>query len=321
MKNIFLSLVVAALIGVPFATARDATAVQVTVKHQPGKPVVAQKLPLHNAQSMSVEGVMQNHKTGGWHVVNVPVKVEGYSKKKDANGAPLPVHYIPSLTLKIHLLFAHQNEKAKAPSGLLVSKELNYVDIAVPKDADKKGVKENEIYAGVFISPSDAWKINEKAKGELSGALVAYAVEASFNGANCINPDKSKHPQAYVMDKQLERAWNLDGKWWGRSSDTHGVSLRSVKETPFAYSYAAFYPESAPLTAAGTASTTASSSAEGVADSKPTTTTDADSAAETPAETDSSSATEDSTDVDADSATGKKRSKGKRRGTRRGSSL
>lgn len=320
MKNIFLSLVVAALFSVPFATARDATAVQVTVKHQPGKPVVAQKLSLHNAQGMNVEGVMQNHKTGGWHVVNIPLKVEGYSKKKDANGDPLPVHYIPSLTLKIHLLFAHQNEKAKTPSALLVSKELNYVDIAVPKDAGKQGVKENEIYAGVFISPSDAWKINEKAKGELSGALVAYAVEASFNGANCINSDKSKHPQAYVMDKQLERVWNLDGKWWGRSSDTHGVSLRSVMETPFAYSYAAFYPESAPLAAAGAASATVSSSSEGGADSKSTTATDAASTEETSAETDSSSANEDNSGVDDDSTTGKKRSKSKRR-SRRGSSL
>ncbi|MBQ4613724.1 MAG: hypothetical protein IJB31_02210 [Akkermansia sp.] len=316
MKNFFLSLVVAALFGMPFATARDATSVQVSVKHQPGKPVAAQKVALHSAQNMNVEGIMESHKTGGWHVVNIPLTVEGYCKKKDSNGSPLPVHYIPSLTVKVYLLFKCQDEKAKDPAALLLSKELNYVNIPVVKEGKKSGVRENEIYAGVFISPADAWKINEKAKAELSGALVAYAVEATFNGANCMNSDKAKFPQAYVVDKKLEREWNLDGKWWGRTSNDRGASLRSVMETPFAYSFAAFYPESAPLvadTTPGAASTTPTST-----DSASATST------ETPSETaDSATPAEDSTGADADaddSGASKKRSKGKRR-SRRGSSL
>lgn len=326
MKNFFLSLVVAALFGMPFATARDATAVQVTVKQQPGKPVTVQKIGMLGNHGVGTESIMQQHKTGGWHVVNIPLEVEGYTKKKDDNGNPLPVHYIPSLTVKVYLLFKQQDEKDKDPSALLLSKELSFVNIPVPAEGKKKGIRKNDVFAGVFISPSDAWKINEKAKGELDGTLVAYAIESTFNGSNCMNSDKNKHPQAHVLDKKMEREWNLTGKWWGRATKEQGIALKAASETPYAFAFGSFYPEMSPMVVGGE-SAAAVSGASAVspldsADSAATTTSggaDADSAA-----TADSPSAEDSAGVEAadedSSSTGKKRSKSKRR-SRRSSSL
>lgn len=323
MKNLFLSLVVAALFGMPFATARDATAVQVTVKQQPGKPVTVQKIGMLGNHGVGVESIMQQHKTGGWHVVNIPLEVEGYTKKKDDNGNPLPVHYIPSLTVKVHLLFKHQDEKAKDPTALMLSKELNYVNIPVPTDGKKKGIRKNDIYAGVFISPSEAWKINEKAKGELPGTLVAYAIEATFNGSNCMNADKVKHPQAQVLDKKLEREWNLTGKWWSRTTNDQGVSLKAASETPFAFAFGSFYPELSPMVVGGEPSSTTALGATtmpATGATSSTTTTTADATTTESADTTDSSSAGDSADAETadedSSSAGKKRSKGKRRSRR-----
>lgn len=318
MKNFFLSLVVAALFGVPFATARDATAVQVTVEQQPGKPVTVHKTGFLGNHGVGAESIMQQHKTGGWHVVNIPLEVEGYCKKKDENGNPLPVHYIPSLTVKLHLLFKHQDANAKEPEALLLTKELNYANIPVPTEGKKKGIRKNKIYAGVFISPSDAWKINEHAKGELADTLAAYAVEATFNGSNCMNADKDKHPQAHVLDKKLEREWNLTGKWWGRSTKDKGMELKSVAETPYAFAFGSLYPEMNPMVVAGAASATTALGAPTMpaADTtSSTTTTVADSEPADTTSTTDSSTTGDSAGVEVDedsSSTGKKRSKNKR---------
>lgn len=325
MKNFFLSFVVAALFGLPFATARDATAVQVTVKQQAGKPVAVQKIGLLGNHGVGAESIMQQHKTGGWHVVNIPLEVEGYCKKKDENGNPLPVHYIPSLTVKVHLLFKHQDEKAKEPAAMLMSKELNYVNIPVPAEGKKKGIRKNDIYAGVFISPSDAWKINEKAKGELAGTLAAYAVEATFNGSNCMNSDKEKHPQSHILEKKLEREWNLTGKWWGRSTKDLGVALKAVSETPYAFAFGSLYPEMSPLVVAGAVS---SATALGTPSLAEAATTEADTSAAETASSDTTATPDSSTADDAagveaneeSSSTGKKRSKNKRR-SRRNSSL
>lgn len=325
MKNFFLSLVVAALFGMPFATARDATAVQVTVKQQAGKPVAVQKIGLLGNHGVGAESIMQQHKTGGWHVVNIPLEVEGYCKKKDDNGNPLPVHYIPALTVKVHLLFKHQEEKAKEPTAMLMSKELNYVNIPVPTEGKKKGIRKNDIYAGVFISPADAWNINEKAKGELAGTLVAYAVEATFNGSNCMNSDKEKHPQFQILEKKLEREWNLTGKWWGRSTKVQGAALLAVSETPYAFAFGSLYPEMSPMVVAGGisgdtalgSSTMPAPVATSVAD---TPAADASDTTATPAD---STSADDAAGVEADeesSSAGKKRSKNKRR-SRRNSSL
>ena len=327
MKKIFLSLVVAALFGMPFATARDASAVQVTVKQQPGKPVTVQKIGLLGNHGVGVESIMQQHKTGGWHVVNVPLEVEGYTKKKDENGNYLPVHYIPSLTVKVYLLLKQQDEKAKEPSPLMLSKELSFVNIPVPAESKKKGIRKNDIFAGVFISPSDAWKINEKAKGELDGTLVAYAIESTFNGSNCMNSDKNKHPQAYVLDKKLEREWNLTGKWWSRATKDQGVALKSASETPYAFAFGSFYPEMNPMVVGGeSAATVSGASAVSTPDSTDSATTadttggaDADAATTSDTPSTENSAGVEVTDEDS-SSTGKKRSKSKRR-SRRSSTL
>ncbi len=324
MKKIFLSFVVAALFGMPFATARDASAVQVTVKQQPGKPVTVQKIGMLGNHGVGTESIMQQHKTGGWHVVNIPLEVEGYSKKKDENGNSLPVHYIPSLTVKVYLLFKQQDEKDKDPSALLLSKELSYVNIPVPTDGKKKGIRKNDIFAGVFISPSDAWKINEKAKGELDGTLVAYAIESTFNGSNCMNPDRNKHPQDQVLDKKLEREWNLTGKWWSRATKDQGVALKAASETPYAFAFGSFYPEMNPMVVGGeSAAAVSGASAVSALDSADSAATTATSGADS-ADTSDSPSAEDSAGVEAadedSSSTGKKRSKGKRR-SRRSSSL
>ena len=318
MKNFFLSLVVAALFGVPFATARDATDVQVTLKQQAGKPVAVHKLAAPGNVNFGTESVMQQHKTGGWHVVNIPLEVEGYTKKKDENGNYLPVHFIPSLTVKVYLLFKHEDPNGKEkPKGILLSKELKYVNIPIPSAGKKKGVRMNEIYAGVFISPADAWKISEKTKGELSGTLVAYAVDASYKEASsCMNADKDAHPQYCVIDNKLERTWNLNGKWWNKSGDTMGASLKSISETPYAMSYGNFYPEMSPIVSSGAAPVMGSTPLPSMESSSlDSTATSADATT-----TDSSSATEESAGVEADaeSTTGKKnRGKNKNRRSRR----
>lgn len=316
MKNFFLSLVVAALFGVPFATARDATDVQVTLKQQAGKPVAVHKMPTSGNLNFGTESIMKQHKTGGWHVVNIPLEVEGYTKKKDDNGNNLQVHYIPSLTVKVYLLFKHEDPHGKEkPKGVLLSKELKYVNIPIPTPGKKKEVRMNEIFAGVFISPADAWKISEKTKGELAGTLVAYAVDASYKEASsCMNADKEKHPQFCVMDSQLERAWNLNGKWWNKTGDTMGASLKAISETPYAMSYGSFYPELSPMVDSGAAPVMGSTSLMGMNSSS------VESSATTDSTSADSSAAEDSTgvEVDTESTTGKKnRGKNKNRRSRR----
>ncbi len=318
MKKLFLSLVVAALFGMPFAIARDASGVRVTVKQQAGKPVTVKKLAGQSSGFNGVEGLMEQHKTGGWHMVNIPLTVEAYSKQKDDAGNPLPVHYIPSLTIKVHLLFKHQDAQARTPQAAMLSKELTYVNIPVPNKGEKAGTRKNEMYAGVFISPADAWNISEATKGELDGTLVAYAVEATFNGAKCMNSDREKHPQFEVMDRKLERDWNISGKWWEKTGvDTAGAKLLSINETPYAYAAGAFYPQLEVAAAAPAGSTSSVSDATMGVDTSSTETTGTS--------TDDSSTAADSVGVEADAADeskGGKRSKGKRaKGKRRGSSL
>lgn len=326
MKKIFLSLAVAVIGGLTAATARDATNVQVNLKHEAGKPVTVQKIALPGGVPAGMENnIMKPHATGGWQVVNVPIRVEAYTKKKDDNGNALPVHFIPSLDVKVYLLFETQDAKAKDGAALLLSKELNYVNIPVPTDGKKKGIRENEFYAAVFISPADAWKINEKAKGELAGKLVAYAVEANFNGANCMNADKKKYPQDVVQERKYEREWGLTGKWWGKTSNSRGAELKAINETPFAFSFLSFYPTQTPLLVTGAGASplgvpampapVATAPAEETAptsdDATPTdTTTGGDTGADT-----TSTETDDSAD---DSST--KRGKGRTRSSRRRSS-
>ncbi len=318
MKKLFLSLVVAALFGMPFATARDASGVRVSVKQQAGKPVVPQKLGGQSINFNGVEGVMAQHKSGGWYVVNVPLAVKATTKVKDDAGNPLTVHYIPSLKLKIHLLFKHQDENAGKPRAAMLSKELTYIDIPVPNKGKQQGVRENEIYAGVFISPSDAWKISEKTKGELDKSLVGLAVEASFNDAKCWEADREKHPQAIVYDKVLEREWNISGKWWEKTGvDNAGAQLRSINETPYAYAAGDFYPQLEPVSAGAVSG--APSMTSSVSGSSDSSVTGADSTESTTATADDSAGVE----VDAaDEPKEGKRTRGKRsKSKRRGSSL
>lgn len=227
MKKYLFSLAVAALCGMPIASAVDADHVRVTFKAKGSELKV-------ESVNMPVPGVdLFNTKRGGdasqtWHYVRVPLSVEG--KAKDADKGP---NYVDELKVHVYVLFS----TGKGETPLMLDKEITYVEI--PMQGGKC-----EMNAGVFISPYNANKIlGDSGKGDLSGKLAAVAVDATFKGASCMHTEVEP---AVVLSHDLNG--KLNGAWWTKKWDNKsGASLSAISETPFAPFYGTLFPATKPL--------------------------------------------------------------------------
>lgn len=242
MKNTLLSVFAAVAFGSFSVSALDATAVQVSLP-KGASPKVERMGGLPQAGMPASKPIMAETAVG-WQVVNIPISLKAKSKGEKASP-----DFVPSL--KVHAYLVLENEA----SGKLtiLDKEITYVDI--PLNAKSSGTSTGEAYVGVFISPSNAVKLNKKGKGDLKNSLKAVAIEATFNGNNCMATDTEPY---VVLDPPLRN--KLTGKWWKRKVDPGNISLHSVAETPYAPFIGTFYPATEPRF--GAAAPSASGAAE-----------------------------------------------------------
>ncbi len=228
MKNTLLSMFAAVAVGSFAASALDATAVQVSIA-KGAAPKIERMGELPQAGIPASKPIMSAPPVG-WQVVNIPISLKAKSRGEKASP-----DFVPSLTLHAYLVVENET------SGKLtiLDKEITYVDI--PVEAKNSGTSTGEAYVGVFISPRDAVKLNKKGKGDLKNKLKAVALEATFNGNNCMATDVDPY---VVLDFSLKN--KLTGKWWKRKVDSGNISLHSVAETPYAPFIGTFYPATEP---------------------------------------------------------------------------
>lgn len=286
MKKYLFPLAVAALCGFPTASALDAEAVQVTFKAKPGDLKVERlNLPTPGVDIFNGKDMGKRVDDGQmWHFVRIPLTVEGKAKGKSPN-------FIPELKVHIYTVFV----AGKGESPIMIDKEITYVDVPLTPQSGN-GPSKNDINVGVFISPSNAVKIlDEPNKVDFSNKLAAVAVEATFNGASCIN--KEVEP-AVVISHDL--ANKLNGTWWKKTAkNKNGAALSSIAETPYAPFYAPMFPATSPMFGGD--------SPIGVAPSAGDTSTGMDDTASTPAaDTTADTSADDSTD-EATTGKGKKK--------------
>lgn len=306
MKNIFLSMFAVAVCGAMTASAIDATSAQVTLVTK-GAALKVEKLGTPPSYSFPGEA-MKTQPVVGWQVVNIPVKLEAKSKKKDE----MP-NFIPSLKVKAHLLIECDTTKEKME---LLTKEIEYRDIPVAAGGGDDSSR-GEMCVGVFISPSSAVKLQKKAKGDLKGKLLGVAIEA-------IPTDKVKarmntDEDCFIVFDNKTKG-KLPAKWWTRKVNNSGAVLNSVNETPYAPFIGNFYPATEPRFGSATGMPQVPATTEDPALDATTTPVTA-----TPAEGETgTAATDDTTSTDTPAAaedtttTSKGRNKNKK-STRRGS--
>lgn len=286
MKKFFVSLVVAALCGLPFASAQCADAVRVSLQDNL-KPadVVAERmgLPASSTSLFSQKDLKVGKDGGGrsWYMVRVPLQV----RAKSGDDAPL---FVDALDVTIYTVFMGGKDKDKP---LLLSKTIKYVEVPLDPSADPK--RGTVVNVGVLVSPMNVARICGKdvKSPSLEGRLGAVAVEASFQGSSCTST--SEEP-ALVISRDLKKT--LSGSWWKKSGgNPSGAVLSSMAESPFAPFYSPMFPATSPLYAAGEA---------------PASTSTGDSTS-----SDSGTITPDTTsdEVEEEKSTKKKKSRGKKK--------
>ncbi len=179
-----------------------------------------------------------------WQYVSIPLHVEGKSRE----GRP---HFIPELKVRISLAAAVLDDDGR-PTGKseLLSREITYVDIPLAKssDAGKKKQGEGLVKVGVFISPSNAFKLAPK-DGDLSRSIIAVAVEGTFQGSSCnrfSEKANDKVTATILLNEKEGKA--LADKWWTKQGSNSGIVLSAISETPFAHEYSAMgFPGTNPV--------------------------------------------------------------------------
>ncbi len=248
MKSLYTSLAIFALAS-SFASAQDttyATGVQVEIEKLSKLEVHKLANPGGNVFSALEVKPAKRKYIDRWQYFAFPIKVQGKAK-----GGKIPA-YVPELTVTLHVRFKKQSRDG---SPVKLSKTIKYVDI--PLDAVRGMGESKNIYIGAFISPADAYKIagGEKSGGligDLKGQIEAIAIEATFGGDKCVNPE-SQSSYSFGGAK-------ADGKWWENPRyKTNNATLSAISETPFALSYAGVFPPTAPMIGSAAA---ASSDAE-----------------------------------------------------------
>ncbi len=304
MKHVALSLLAAAC-GALSASALDASNARIWLEEK----IQPDFTPIGSGIASEKYGTAPAY-ARGWQYVSIPLHVEGVAK-----GDSQP-HFIPELTVRISLVVSRTDEKGKTTdTPELFSKEITYVDIPLAK-SKKANRGEGMVNVGVFVSPSQAFKLAEK-DGNLSKKLIAVAVEGTFAGSSCNRiKEKANENVTTAVIVNTKEGRNLSDGWWTKSGGS-GSALASIAETPFAHDYARLgFPATKPMYGAGAAPSAPApvaatpSAAEGTTSpvSGGYDTTDSSSADSSPDGSTGDSATED----DSTSSKGKKGKKGKK---------
>ena len=272
MKRILLPIAVAAICGLPQASAVSADYAQAEQKMKPSDLKVEQVVP--QAEYFATKDTAKNA-GAAWHYVRIPYELQGKCRESGKN--PL---FVDELKVHAYLVFSVDGGEKLT----MLDKEITYVNIPVTPKGDTS-VNSN-VQAAVFLSPADAALISgANGRGDLGGKLAAVAVEFQFKGADCSKPGTDAD---VLVDKKMKN--RLKKGWW-KKEDKNGVGakLRAISETPFAPFYAPAFPATSPMYGSESGSSYTPVSAGGYTPSVSTATTDA--AAETPAgETDDAAA-------------------------------
>ncbi len=236
MKHVALSLLAAAC-GALSASALDASNARIWLdeKIQPdftpiGSGIASEKYGTAPAYARS------------WQYLSIPVHVEGVAK-----GDSQP-HFIPELKVRVSLVVATTDAKGKATdSPELLTKEITYVDIPLAK-AKKANMGEGIINVGVFVSPSNAFRLSEK-DGSLSKKLIAVAVEGTFEGSSCNRlKEKANDGVTTAVVVNTREGKGLADGWWKKKGNEGAATLATISETPFAHDYARLgFPATKPM--------------------------------------------------------------------------
>ncbi len=178
-----------------------------------------------------------------WQYVSIPLHVEGVSQ-----GDTQP-HYIPELKVRVSLAIATTDAKGKpTDTPEMISKEITYVDIPLAKHARKANMGESVVNVGVFVSPSNAFKLAEK-DGNLSKKLIAVAVEGTFQGSSCNRvKEKSNDGVKTAVVVNTKEGRGLTDNWWTKKGGRTGAVLSAISETPFVHQYASLgFPPTNPM--------------------------------------------------------------------------
>lgn len=247
MKNVLLSMLAAVSCGSLTVSALDAKDARVTFEPDAvtSQTVKVEALSAPGGSGFIPTKPLLKNSAVPWQVVNIPVTVEAVGPKNEKGKEEKP-QFISSIDFHIYLAF-RTDADGKDSKPLLLDKEITYVNIPVHPGNAVKDYAQNKMYVGVFISPSDALKIKTtgKDKGILDGSLMAVAVEASYNGANCMNTEEKKRERSKILNPADKKEFN--GAWWKKKGKTNGVELLSIAETPYAPYYAPFYPAVKPM--------------------------------------------------------------------------
>ena len=236
MKSLFTTLLIAAGFG-SAAFALDASNAQVTltkISSLEFAPITAPKVVSFGEKQKKS---LKRESKHGWHFISVPVEVQGKAKNDKVPD------FVDALDFTLYVLVDMGGDSKPA----ILKKELRYVDIPLVKD--KSGMK-GKINIGAFITPSDVSKLSadsskatEGGSGDLQGKILGVAVEATFEGEDCMS---TKMPSAYVFDAAMKK--KLKSNWWKSSTMTSsGVTMLGINETPFAPFYAAHFPMMDPV--------------------------------------------------------------------------
>jgi len=247
MKNILLSLLAAVSCGSLTVSALDAKDARVTFDADAAssQTIKVEALSAPGGSGFIPTKPVLKASTVPWQVVNIPVTVEAVGPKNDKGKEEKP-QFISRIDFHVYLAF-RTDARGKDSKPLLLDKEVSYVNIPVHPGNGGKDFCQNKMYVGVFISPSDAVKIKtaSKDRGMLADSLMAVAVEASFNGANCMNTDDKKSERSKILSPADKKHFN--GAWWKKRGETNGVELLTIAETPYAPFFAPFYPAVTPM--------------------------------------------------------------------------
>ncbi len=242
MKRLLLPLAVAALCGLPQASAVSADYAQAELKLKASDAQVEQVVPRSDYFVTKDTAKAVNP---AWHFVRIPYALEG----KCRNSSDLPL-YVDELKVHAYLVFAVGKDGDKL---ILLDKEITYVNIPLSPKTDRS--ENRNVQAAVFISPSDAARIcaddsNKVDRVDLKDKLAAVAVEFKFKDAACGKPDTEKD---VLVNKKLKN--RLKPNWWTKEDKKGiGAKLCSIAETPFAPFYAPAFPPTSPMYGTGSAS-------------------------------------------------------------------
>ena len=296
MKKYLLPLAVAALGSSLTASALDAEHVRVSFKAK-GSDLKVETINTP-VPGVDVFNTKRNEGSAPWYCIRIPLTVEGIAKNSTTGKGP---NFVDQLKVHVYAVFT----AGKGETPIMLDKEVTYVDIPLnPSNSSDKPSK-GEMYAGVFISPSNASKIlGDPSKIDFSNKLAAVAVEVTYKDSPCI---KDEGEQAVVISHDLDS--KLNGKWWKKNAKNKtGAALNAISETPFAPFYAPVFPATSPLygAAAGGVSGSGTDSSSDSGSTYPSS-----SSTSTADDTTSADTTDDTSAEDSGKKKGKKNKKNK----------